>query len=143
MSLLIRPGTQEDINALTDVDSVIPNDPQRAVFIETWLGNDIVLIAELAGRVIGYSVFNHRFFHQGQVDMLMIHPDFRGRHIGEYLLKAIEEICDTPKLYVTTNLSNHRMQRLLLRMRYQPCGYIDELDPGDPELIFVKKVKNQ
>ncbi len=32
------------------------------------------------------------------------------------------------------------MQKLLTRLGYKPCGYIDELDPGDPELIFVKRV---
>lgn len=61
--------------------------------------------------------------------------------IGEQLLKVLETKCDTSKFFVTTNLSNHRMQRLLLRMGYSPCGYIGELDPGDPELVFVKKIK--
>lgn len=73
----------------------------------------------------------------------MVHPDHRGRRIGEQLLRALEEQCDTPKFFVTANLSNHRMQRLLLRMGYAACGYIDELGPGDPELVFVKKMAGE
>jgi len=32
------------------------------------------------------------------------------------------------------------MQRLLARLGFVTCGFIDELDPGDPELVFVKKL---
>jgi hypothetical protein len=33
------------------------------------------------------------------------------------------------------------MQRLLLRTGYAQCGYVAELDAGDPELVFVKKIR--
>lgn len=33
------------------------------------------------------------------------------------------------------------MQRLLSRLGYRPGGYIHELDPGDPELVFVKDIE--
>jgi len=141
MCVSIRPGTPGDADALKAVDSVVPRDPTRAEYIDAWLRDDTVLVAECEGRVVGYGVFNHAFFRQGQLDMLMVHPDFRGRRIGEHLLFALEVRCDTPKFFVTTNLSNHRMQRLLLRMGYKACGYIDELDPGDPELVFVKQLE--
>ena len=74
------------------------------------------------------------------VDMLMIHPEYRGQRIGEQLLLALEKLSGTPKFWVTTNASNHRMQRLLTRLGYKPAGYIHELDPGDPELIFLKRL---
>ena len=141
MKAKIRLSAPTDVSALKSIDSVIPVDPPRADFINKWLREDTVVVADLDGRLVGYGVFNHGFFHQGQVDMLMVHPEYRGRRIGEQLLKALEQRCDTPKLFVTTNLSNHRMQRLLLRMGYAACGYIGELDPGDPEFVFVKKMK--
>jgi GNAT superfamily N-acetyltransferase len=134
---LAKPG---DARALKGIDTVVPRDPARADWIDRWLREDTVVIAEVDGRVVGYGVLNHGFFHQAQADMLMLHPEYRGKRIGEQLLLALEERCDTPKFFVTTNLSNHRMQSLLLRMGYEPCGYIDQLDPGDPELVFVKTV---
>lgn len=141
MTATIRLGQPADAQALKSLDSVVPVDPTRADSIDEWLSEDTVLVAEAEGRVVGYGVFNHGFFHQSQVDMLMLHPEYRGRRIGEQLLSALEAKCDTPKFFVTTNLSNHPMQRLLVRMGYVACGYIDELDPGDPELVFVKKMK--
>ena len=138
MSILVRPATTEDAKAIKTLDTVVPLDPARALCIDEWLEKDTVLIAELNGKVIGYGVFNHAFFRQSQVDMLMVDENYRGQRVGEHLLLKLEKLCDTPKFWVTTNLSNHRMQRLLTRLGYKPCGYIDELDPGDPEVIFVK-----
>jgi ribosomal protein S18 acetylase RimI-like enzyme len=74
--------------------------------------------------------------------MLMVCADHRGKGIGESLLLALESACDTSKLFVTTNESNRRMQKLLLRLGYRRCGYIEELDPGDPELVFVKIIRD-
>jgi len=33
-----------------------------------------------------------------------------------------------------------RMQRLCLSLRYRVSGYVDNLDEGDPELIYVKRL---
>jgi ribosomal protein S18 acetylase RimI-like enzyme len=141
MKARIRVGKAADAPALKGVDTVVPRDPGRADWIDRWLREDTVVIAEVDGRVVGYGVFNHGFFHQSQADMLMVHPEYRGKRIGEQLLLALEGLCDTAKFFVTTNLSNHRMQSLLQRMGYEACGYIDQLDPGDPEIVFVKTVR--
>jgi GNAT superfamily N-acetyltransferase len=136
----VRRGRAADAAALERRDTVVPTDLGRAESIDRWLREDVVFVAEVNGLTVGYGVFNHAFFRRGNVDMLMLHPDHRGRRIGERLLEALEEACDTEKLFITTNVSNHRMQRLLLRRGYAACGFVDELDLGDPELIFVKRL---
>ncbi len=141
MKATVRPARLADARALKALDTVVPRDPTRADWIDRWLREDTVLVAEVDRRVIGYGVFNHGFFHESQVDMLMLHPDYRGQRIGEQLLLALEGKADTPRFFVTTNLTNHRMQSLLLRTGYSACGYIDQLDPGDPELVFVKRMR--
>jgi ribosomal protein S18 acetylase RimI-like enzyme len=69
----------------------------------------------------------------------MVEQDYRGQRIGELLLRHVEGLVRTHQLFVTTNLSNRAMQRLLKRLEYVTCGFIDQLDPGDPEVIFVKR----
>lgn len=140
MPISIRRASVKDAAALKELDTVVLSDATRAIYIDEWLEKDDVLIAELDGKIVGYGVLNHAFFRQSQVEMLMIGEDYRGQRIGEHLLLALEALRNTPKFWVTTNLSNHRMQRLLRRLGYKPCGYIDELDPGDPEIIFVKYI---
>ena len=136
----IRKAIQADAASLKELDTVVAHDPTKAERIDEWLEHDEVLVAELENKIVGYGVYNHAFFRQGQVDMLMIHSDYRRQKIGEQLLIALEQLCTTPKFWVTTNLSNQRMQRLLSRLGFKLCGYIDELDLGDPELVFVKLI---
>lgn len=141
MTATVRRGQTADAAALKALDTTVPVDSSRADAIDDWLAHDVVFVAEAESMPIGYAVFNHDFFHQGNVDMLMLHPDWRGQAIGERLLQALERVCDNPKLFCTTNLSNHRMQRLLTRCEFLACGFIDELDPGDPELVYVKRLE--
>ncbi len=140
MTVTVRRGREADAAALKALDTIAPVDPQRAVSIDGWLVQDVVFVAVADDQPVGYAVFNHDFFRQGNVAMLMLAVDWRGRDIGEQLLQALEDACDTPKLFCTTNVSNHRMQRLLARRGFLACGFIDELDPGDPELVYVKKL---
>jgi ribosomal protein S18 acetylase RimI-like enzyme len=140
MPVTVRRSRAEDAAALKALDAIVPVDPQRAISIDAWLAHDVVYVAVAADRPVGYAVFNHDFFRQGNVDMLMLAVECRGQRIGEQLLLALENACDTPKLFCTTNVSNHRMQRLLARCGFLACGFIDELDPGDPELVYVKKL---
>jgi ribosomal protein S18 acetylase RimI-like enzyme len=138
MTINIRKADWNDAQSIRRIDPIVPINPSRAEMIDTWLQRDFVLVAEMENRIVGYGVFNHEFLRQSQIEMLIISKEYRGRRIGELLLLSLEKYADTVKLFVTTNLSNHSMQKLLLRNGYKPCGYIDELDPGDPELVFVK-----
>jgi GNAT superfamily N-acetyltransferase len=143
MTVTVRRGRAADAAALKALDTLVPGDPQRAGSIDGWLAHDMVFIAVADDQPVGYAVFNHGFFRQGNVDMLMVAVDWRGRRLGDQLLQAVEDVCDTLKLFCTTNVSNHPMQRLLARRGFFACGFIDELDPGDPELVYVKKLEIQ
>lgn len=136
----IRTARSSDREALKALDSNVPSDRSRAAAIDTWLARDEVFVAETDGVVTGYAVLRRGgFFDRDSLDMLMIQREHRGRRIGEALLRHVEALVATEQFFVTTNLSNHRMQRLLARLGYASCGFIGELDPGDPEIVFVKK----
>ncbi len=99
VTVTVRQSGTADGAALKALDTVVPADPGRAASIDAWLAHDIVFVAEVGDEVVGYAVFNHDFFRQGNVDMLMLHPDHCGQRIGEQLLRALESVCDTPKLF--------------------------------------------
>ena len=46
--------------------------------------------------------------------------------------------CTSDKVWVSTNLSNTPMQKLIASEGFQMAGFVDGLDPGDPELIFSR-----
>ncbi|HAA85639.1 MAG TPA: N-acetyltransferase, partial [Kosmotogaceae bacterium] len=61
--------------------------------------------------------------------------------IGSMLMRHVEGLCESERLFTSTNQSNEPMQSLLEKMGYKRSGVIDDLDPGDPEVFFSKKVE--
>ena len=49
-------------------------------------------------------------------------------------------LCRTPKLFTSINLSNLGMQSLLAKSGYELSGVIHNLDEGDPELVYLKRL---
>jgi ribosomal protein S18 acetylase RimI-like enzyme len=89
-------------------------------------------------QVVGYAVLDYSFFEQGFISMLYVHPDYRRRGAALRLMQHLETVCQTKKLFTSTNLSNLPMQSLLAKLGYILSGVIHHLDEGDPELVYVK-----
>ena len=70
--------------------------------------------------------------------MLNVHTQYQRRGVGLLLMRYLETICQTRKLFTSTNLSNLPMQSLLARLGYSLAGVIHHLDEDDPELVNVK-----
>lgn len=100
-------------------------------------GNCFVAFAE--EEVIGYGVLNYTFYCNGCIDMLYVNSGHRRRGAGEALLQHMESVCQTPKLFTSTNLSKLPMQALLAKLAYVLSGVIHNLDEGDPEIVYFKR----
>jgi GNAT superfamily N-acetyltransferase len=83
-------------------------------------------------------VLEYTFFDQGFVPMVYVAESWRRHGVGAALLEALARRCTTPKLFTSTNASNGPMQALLANAGFVPSGIVHNLDPGDPELIYVR-----
>jgi GNAT superfamily N-acetyltransferase len=92
-------------------------------------------VAEVDGRIVGYCVVEATFFGHEFVTMVMVAHDARGQGVGTALLNDAQRQCRTTKMFTSTNLSNHLMQRLLARTGWRSAGIVYGLD-DDPELFF-------
>jgi len=73
--------------------------------------------------------------------MVYVAEPARRRGVGRSLLENLEKRCSRPKLFTSTNESNREMKSLLMSLGYTASGVIYNLDPGDPELVFFKKLE--
>jgi GNAT superfamily N-acetyltransferase len=73
--------------------------------------------------------------------MVYIHFDYRRSGAGAALVKYLESHCQTPKIFTSTNLSNLPMQSLLAKLGYTLSGVIHNLDEGDPEIVYFKRLR--
>ena len=136
----IRPAVENDIEALCSLDLIARREDERREFIRREVVNGNCLVAVIDEAVAGYGVLNYAFYRNGFVDMLYVHSGYRRRGAGEALLRRIESLCRTPKLFTSTNLSNLPMQSLLAKLGYELSGVIHNLDEGDPEIVYFKRL---
>jgi ribosomal protein S18 acetylase RimI-like enzyme len=134
----IRPALSLDIEALSAIDRLAQTDRQRREFITRSVahGRCSVIVAA-GGQAAGYGVLDYAFYDNGFVSMLYVDPAHRRQGAGLLLLRHLESLCQTPKLFTSTNLSNLSMQGLLAKAGYRLSGVIHDLDEDDPELVYV------
>lgn len=101
-------------------------------------GGPVHLVAEIDGEIVGSVEMEYSFFGRGFVTTLKVVESHRRRGIGTALMEAVAARCETSQLFTSTNESNIAMQRLLDRLGYVASGVVHNLDPGDPELFYVR-----
>lgn len=117
------------------VDEFSRTHPDRADEIAAWLQAGAAIVAERDETVVGYAVLTHSFFHRPFIEMLTVAPEARRGGIGGLLIAHLVQQAGT-EVWTSTNRSNLPMRELLLRAGFTECGFIEGLDPGDPELVF-------
>ena len=134
----IRNGSVRDVEELLALDSVARTDAQRRTQIRTWISEGQTFVAHHDGRIVGYGVLQHSFFGRAFIAMVYVDPSERRRGLGTRIVEHLEQRAETPRVFTSTNQSNVPMQRLLERLGYERSGSIENLDPGDPELVYSK-----
>src|SRR5687768_4006930 len=137
----IRPANEGDVEALCSLDLIAGRENKRQEFIARSVASGACSVAVAEDEVIGYGVLNYSFYDNGCIDMLYVHSDHRRRGAAEALLRHLESLCETSKLFISTNLSNLPMQSLLAKLEYVLSGIIHNLDEGDPEIVYFKRLR--
>ncbi len=137
----LRPAIEADIGALIAFDHVANESEDRRALVRRAVASGTCIVADLDGLAVGYAILNHNFYGCGWIDMLYIHSGHRRLGLGSVFVEHIKAACETPKLFTSTNLSNLPMQALLGKAGFVLSGVIENLDEGDPEIVYFKRVK--
>jgi N-acetylglutamate synthase-like GNAT family acetyltransferase len=134
----IRKAILEDVGALSDCDREF-GFGSRKEFVERAIRRGGGYILEQEGTVIGVAALEYTFFEHGFISLLYVSAAERRTGAGE-MSQYLVSICQTPKLFSSTNQSNHPMQALFAKAGFLPSGMIHNLDPNDPEIVYYKAV---
>ena len=134
---MIRKATLGDVAAISAGDSEFVS-RGREEFVRRAILREGVYVLERGGKIIGIGVLEHTFFEHGFISLLYVSPSARRTGAGESLLRYFVSVCQTPKLFSSTNQSNRPMQTLFAKVGFEPSGIIHNLDPNDPEVVYYK-----
>ena len=129
-----------DLDLLARVDPLLDGrSPEHRQHIGDLLGGGTKLgRAGSTSQAAGYAVVTRHFFNFPFVDLLVVDEARRRWGIGEALMAQCERSHDADRIFTSTTESNAPMRRLLVKSDWAVSGLIENLDPGDPEVVFVK-----
>jgi GNAT superfamily N-acetyltransferase len=136
--ITFRKAATGDFDTLPAVDPTLLTYPGRADEVRRLLLLGDSWVAELDGSLVGYLLVSGHFFSKPFVDLLVVSESHRRRCIGSALMSRCEAAHMNDRMFTSTNESNAPMRALLAKIGFQESGVIENLDPGDPELVFVK-----
>lgn len=137
--IVIEKATEDDFEDICALDY----NPSRRNFLANAIKAGPCLIARIGDVLVGFAMLDQSFYAQNFISLVIVHPDYRRRGAATTLIRHIESLCPTEKLFTSTNLSNIPMQRLCESLGFVRSGYIENLDPGDPELIYFKRLEGK
>lgn len=135
---MTRTGSPADALGIIACDPRVSDESGHGAFVLGALLAERCIVAELHGAVVGYAVWDDHFFGNRFLELLFVGERARRCGVGGALVRAFEETTQAPKVFTSTNESNAPMRALLDGLGWVGCGRIDHLDPGDPELIYVR-----
>ena len=138
--VIVERATSQDFEHICVLDETVYGGPSRRGIIGPAVAASRCAVARVDGIVRGYMILRPDFFGHGFVDLLIVHPDFRHRGLATALIRAAELDSPTEKLFTSTNQSNLAAQRLFERLGFVRSGTIDNLDEGDPEIVYLKRL---
>lgn len=123
--LLLRKMTLKDIDHVMTVERRSFSAPwSRQAFVTELVDNQFAryVVAEYEGRIIGYAGV-WLIVDEGHVTNIAVDPDFRGRHLGETLLRTLMSTCVSSgmrRMTLEVRVSNFVAKRL-----YEKLGFVD------------------
>jgi GNAT superfamily N-acetyltransferase len=138
MKATCRKARWRDVGQLLKLDTVAQHSFKRKAEIKRWVALHHCHVATVQGQIVGYAALSKTFFHMDFIEMLMVGTGHRRVGVATALLSYLSAKCKSRKLWTSTNRSNKPMQRLLKKEGFVRSGIVQNIDPGDPELVFVK-----
>jgi GNAT superfamily N-acetyltransferase len=127
-----------DLDLLAQADPRLAQEPAHRRHVGELLDAGLSWAAVVDGEALGFAVVTRHFYGFPFVDLLVVAEAARRHGVGLALMARCEADHDADRIFTSTNESNASMRRLLAKADWLVSGVIENLDPGDPELVFVK-----
>ncbi|MDX8290800.1 GNAT family N-acetyltransferase [Metabacillus indicus] len=128
-----------DLNRLVEIDSEVIGHSSRREIIKRAIENGQCLIAKEEEEIAGFLIHDTSFFECAFISLVIVSPSKRRRGFASLLIDYMVSSSATEKIFSSTNRSNTGMQKVFHSNGFVESGMVENLDEGDPEVIYFKK----
>jgi ribosomal protein S18 acetylase RimI-like enzyme len=138
--LKIKKATLKDLAAIHNI-MLLGSTADHTDFVKQSVKAGKCWLALVSDKALGFGILgNLLFYGRDFIELLIVHPEYRRRGIATALIRKMERICPNSKLFTSTNESNVAAQKTYEANGFNRSGYIENLDEGDPEIIYFKRL---
>lgn len=139
--ITVMDAALRDLDALVAVDAEVTGSDARRNMLQRSIQKGTCLIARVGGETAGFLTYHRHFFGQWFIELMIVDPSKRRRGAARALMQHLEQrLGPAGKLFSSTNQSNTAMQQVFAQLGYIKSGMIDNLDEGDPEIVYFKRL---
>ncbi|MBJ8104502.1 MULTISPECIES: N-acetyltransferase [Bacillus] len=135
----VTKASIDDLGSIVHIDmDVIGNDSRRN-YIKHAIDAGNCIITKEDNSISGFLTYDTNFFDCTFLSLIIVSPVKRRRGHASSLISYMLRHSPTQKIFSSTNESNESMQKVFKANGFIRSGIIENLDEGDPELIFHAK----
>lgn len=131
-------ASMEHIEEICAIDQEVVGDFSRSEYIRTAINQKRCIIQQTEKGIAGFLIYTNDFFQNSFISLVIVKPSNRRKGVATALLSFYVEMAASPKIFSSTNQSNTSMHMVFEAAGFIRSGFIENLDEGDPEIIYVK-----
>ncbi|WP_058308211.1 GNAT family N-acetyltransferase [Gracilibacillus massiliensis] len=128
----------DDLDKIVDIDTEVIGNSNRRDYIEHSIERGHCIIVKNNYDIVGFLIYDTNFFECAFITMVIISPSNRRNGCASLLIEYMVSSSPTTKVFSSTNRSNISMQRVFEMNGFIQSGIVENLDEGDPEIIYFK-----
>jgi ribosomal protein S18 acetylase RimI-like enzyme len=130
-----QPG---DFDAIRGLQETVPGSALgERTLAQAALSGDL-LVARIDKDVVGFALVETWFYGRRFLSLIAVRADLRRSGIAEQLVRSVVSLSPNG-LFTSTNRTNIAGQKLFEKLGFERSGIVENLDEGDPELVYFKK----
>ncbi|MFA9556738.1 GNAT family N-acetyltransferase [Evansella sp. AB-rgal1] len=137
MSSVVKADIKE-LDIIVDIDNQVIGNTSRRNDIAKSIELEQCLVVKEDDGIAGFLLYDTNFFGCTFISLIIVSPLKRRKGYASLLINHLESIAPTQKVFSSTNRSNTAMQKVFDLNGFIESGFVDNLDEGDPELIYYK-----
>ncbi|MEQ2528428.1 GNAT family N-acetyltransferase [Bacillaceae bacterium CLA-AA-H227] len=132
-----------DLEEVVNIDSEVIGSDSRCGYFKKAIDEARCIGVIHENAIMGFLIFDTHFFDCSFIPLIIVKPSERRKGYATSLIQHFISIAPTTKIFSSTNQSNKQMHEVFKRNGFIQSGYVDNLDEGDPEIIYFRNIENE